>query len=505
MNSIYKNILNEFESEAILKNAILTNNKLIYYYLSQLIMQGPDYYSDIGSRYGKTASDRILSDSLIIFRRQVKYEKTGIQYRKKQIIVNNRIELSGYLTNLFILLVDASPLNPLYQHSHEFEKKLVDGSGFQKIYELKKPVFNTLHECGCVRQDDQEEIFHESLIVFWKKLIGSELGIYLTGNINKLDNFRVYNRRFYQSSKLSTYLTGIAKNLFFNTLKKAGHNVYIDNTAEISDRNYAEQVSYERDNPVVLQFLFYRTFIEPRKLRAIVSILQYDCNLEDKEVRMLIGINNARIHSSRLRSHFYEWHRKISVGDHEFPGIATDYFIRRDRKAETLNKKIKTIDLYQRNLIRTVELSLFREEFREHPEFTKYHRVFKYVLYFTATGKFSALSGVPDEKIMRILMQAYKKELFKLSSYHVLLILLFYGSDEPEETIINLLNSLRLELDEPGPEDEPGNGLLQLLSNNAFLDKEGLTNEIYKSNCDLFSHFSDEKSFINMMKENGII
>jgi len=504
MNSVCQRIVNDFGNDNNLSDAILTNNKLIYYYLSQIIMLGSNYYSDIESLNGKTAADQLLIDSLIIFRRQIKYKKIRIQYEKKRIIVNNRIELSEYLRNLFILLIETGPLNSFYQQSLEFEKKLITGNGFQKIYELKRPVLNTLHECGCKQIDEQEEIFHESLILFWKKLINSELGVYVTGNFKKLDNFRVYNRMFYQNSKLSTFLTGIAKNLFFNKLKKAGYNVYKDNTTEITDRNDEEQVTNETDNSVLLQFLYYRNFVEPRKIRAMISILQYDCNLEDKEVRMLIGINNARIHSSRLRAHFYEWHRQNSNNIQAFLDIANDYFIKRNLKIDTLNKKIRTIDLYQRNIIKTVELNFFREEFRAIPDYTKYHQVFKYVLYFTTMGKFSALSGLPDEKVLRALMQTYKTELFKLPGYQVILLLLFYGSDEPEEVILTLINSLRTELSDPG-QDGLANDFTHRLGDFDLRDSTGLTNEIYKSNCTLFNSFSNEKSFINLMKEHGII
>jgi hypothetical protein len=504
MDPVIGNILNDFSGETVLMNAIVTNNAMIYTYLSEILIHENSSFKDVEHREGKAVTDQALIDVLTIFRRQVKYGKINIQCRSKQITVNNRVELSAYLKSLFVLIVATGPSNPLHPDARELEEKLIKGIGFQQLYDFKRSVLNSLYGFGCLEPDDQEEIFHESLIVFWKKLINRELGIYLTGNASKPDHFRVYNRRFFQESKAITFITGIAKNLFFNKIKRADYKNYDVSKSQVSGHEEQEMPG-ETENPVIIQFLYYRNFVEQRKLRTIVSILQYDCNLEDNEVKMLIGINNARIHSSRLRTHFFEWYRENKDRLPFVHDLAREYFIRRDLKSEALNKKARTIDYYQRNIIKTFDLGIFREEFRTLPEYTRNYQVFKYVLYFTAMGKYSALKGLPNEKIMRLLMQSYKQGLFSLPKYQIMLILLFYGSDEPGEVLVDLLNAFHSEKYDPVSPDESGREQAVQPDFFNFRDKDGLTNEIYHSNCNLFSHFSDEKSFLNLMKEHGIV
>ena len=255
---------------------------------------------------------------------------------------------------------------------------------------------------------------------------------------------------------------------------------------EITDRENFGQVYDETDNPVLLMFLYYRNFIEQRKLRAVISLLQYDCNLEDKEVRSLIGINNARIHSSRLRSRFYEWYDLNQNKFHELTDEANEYFFQRESKKEILNKKIRTVDLYRRDHIDHIDLSIYKEEFHTIPEFTQYHEVFKYVFYFITTGKISALSGLPDEKLLKDLMGSYKNELFKLPRYQSILLLLFYGTDEAEENIINLLKDLCSELSE----SEQAIDFTKQLREYGPQNRAELESEMYKANHTLFNNFS---------------
>ncbi|MCU0363713.1 MAG: hypothetical protein MUE32_10175, partial [Bacteroidales bacterium] len=320
--------------------------------------------------------------------------------------------------------------------------------GFEKLLEMKAKVFNTLHDIGCKVKEDKEDIFNESLIIFWNKLTNREIGIYFSGNTDKLDNCRVFNRKYYQNSRLSTYLTGIAKNLFLNKTRTIDFRLMKDDVTEIEDKPDDFSSFGGDDNQVEIMFLYYRHYIEPRKLRTAISLLQYDCNLEDKEVRMLLGINNARIHSSRQRARFSEWYDENLENFSEILDQASDYFSGRAAKRERLNEKIRTIDLFQRKRINHIDLNIFREEFRTRDEFQRYHKLFRLVYYFTEKGKASGLSGLQDEKLLRGMMDTYKDVVFSLPNYQAILLLLFYGAEETEDKIITLFKELGPELSE---------------------------------------------------------
>ncbi|MFZ4414347.1 MAG: hypothetical protein ACOYOV_14785, partial [Bacteroidales bacterium] len=139
------------------------------------------------------------------------------------------------------------------------------------------------------------------------------------------------------------------------------------------------------------------------------------------------------------------------------------------------------------------------------PEFRQYYRIFKYVYYFSSVGKPSALSGLPDEKMMRAMFEIFKTGLFDLPQNQALLQLLFYGSDEPVEIIINLLKSLEQELMqlEHDPESiiEANNR-----KKNAFPCEEAtLKDEIYNTNKKLFKYFEADKKFTYLIHENETI
>jgi hypothetical protein len=503
MNQVYKEILKAFGSDEEIMKAIVTNNMLIYYYISKIIILNSPDYREIESGKGKIAADQVLTECIIIFRRQVKYQKAEIHSTRENLLVGkNNADLTDYLNNLLHLVIDSGSYNPGYQQSQEYEKRLINGHGFQKLYELKEIVEHTLHSCGCDDRQDKEEIFSESLIVFWKKLQNSEVSLYFTGSQTSLDKCRVFNRKFYQDSKLGTYLTGIAKNLFFNRTRSSDYKAVKNNTVEITEIGDADALNRENDNAVLLMFLYYRNFIESRKLRTIISLLQYDCNLEDKEVQKLIGINNTRIHSSRLRNHFYEWY---SQNLSKLPVIldsSNEYYTQRDSKKEKLNIKIRTVDLFQKNNLKAVDLSKFLEEFNTVEEFHLFHKIFKYVIYFSSIGKPSALTGLPDEKLLRNMMEIYKNEIFKLTNYQAILLLLFYASDEPGEIIVYLLNHLHIELKEMDQHSESSLNLLQQLERYAPHDRTGLTKELYKSNRILFDNLTQEGNFNTLINTN---
>jgi len=493
----------DFNSGDDLMNAIVSNNMIVYYYLSQLIIGCSIDYRNMETKEGKKIADQLLADTLMVFRRQIKFKKIELHIQGEKVQVNkDNHELYDHLASLFVIIVETSNVNPAHEQNREFEMKLTGGQGFGKLYDLKESIMNTLHTFGCKDQQDKEEIFNECLLVFWKKLTLGEIGIYFSGDRNKLDNCRVYNLTFYQNSKLNTFLTGISKNLFLNKTRSSDYQVFRNKSTELTDQDELIPVNRESDSPALILFLFYRNRIEERKLRTIISLLQYDCNLDDKEVRQLIGINNARIHSSRLRTHFSEWYYQNIHRIPELLDAAQDYLVKRESKKEKLNVKIRTIDLYRRDLLNYLDLNIFKEEFHTIPEFKQYYRIFKYVFYFIAVGKPSALSGLPDEKLMRKLMEIYKAELYALPQFRAILLLLYYGSDEPGEIIISLLKNLLQELLQQNPPDESIGELTNQLRENIPVDDSSLINEIYTTNKSLFHRFSAEKNFNKMIYEN---
>ena len=503
MNPTCHKMCKDFNSGNELMKAIVSHNALVYYYLSQLIILSCNEYKNLELKEGTQIADQLLADTLMVFHRQVKFNKIALDIQGDIVLVNkDKLELFDYLVKLFLLIIETSAVNPLFGQNREFEIKLAAGKEFQKIYELKDSVTNTLHTFGCKDQQDKEEIFHESLLVFWKKLTLGEIGVYFTGANQKLENCRVFNRKFYQNSKLSTFITGISKNIFLNRTRISDYQVSGDTTSELPELELIDQENNDSDTPALLLFLFYRRQVEERKLRAVISILQYDCNLEDKEVRFLIGINNARIHSSRLRANFFEWYNLNKTNSADLLDTANDYLVQRELKKEKLNTKIRTIDLFQRDSLDFLDLNFFKEEFQTVPEFKQFYRIFKYVFYFTATGKPSALSGLPDEKMMRSLMEIYKDELFSLKKLYAILLLLYYGSDEPGETIISLLYSLKQELQQLDIPAESAGELAQQLLEQTPQDETALINEIYNANRGLFIQLSAKKTFVTMIYEN---
>lgn len=499
MKTYYQEILNDFHDDEEIKSAVLLNNTLIYKYFSWIIMQNSTEYKGITHKKSNRAADQLLMDTLIIFRRQVKNELIGLLSRKDKIYAGNIGELAEYLTGLYQLIYEISPLNPFHQASADFEKELKRGRGFSMLNQLNPKIFGTLHEAGCRNAEDKQDILNESLVIFWKKLLEGELGLYFTGNPENPGYCCVYNRKLYRHSKLSTFLSGIARNIFLNMTRTAEFRAEKSEASMVPDSGWHDPFLEENDLQVETMFLYYRNYVEPRKLRTVISLLQYDCNLEDREVRQLIGINNARIHSSRQRSHFMDWYEQNLNNAPAIFDASHDYFLRRENKRTRLNEKIRTIDQFDRNKINHVDLEKFREEFRSNPEFRQHYRIFKHVYYFVSTGKQSGLSGLPDEKSLRAMMDAYKEVIFGLPNYQAVLFLLFYGADEPDETIISLLKGLHPELAELEQDSDPLKQLLDQLGEHHPANNQDLTNEVYASNCSLFAGLSVKDNFINMV------
>jgi hypothetical protein len=443
---------------------------------------------------------------LLAFRRQVKGDKIALRFEGETIFTSREnLELAGHLAKLFAIVVDTSPVNPAYRLSRELEKQLSDGQGFREIYQLKGPVLNALHTFGCRDLDDREEIFHESLIVFWKKVREGEVGIYFSAESLNPEHCRVFSPAFYQNSKLSTYLTGIAKNIFLNKTRASDYQVSRNSIAESIEPDALNQVATEVETPALILFLFFRIMVENRKLRTLISLLQYDCNLEDKEVRQLIGINNARIHSCRLRNRFFEWYSGNICRIPELLDAAHDYLEGRELKKQTLNLKIRAIDMYCRDSQSSLDMSVFKEEFRTVTEFMQLHLLFKYVFYFSSVGKPSALNGLPDEKNLRTLMGIYKEKLFGLPQYRAILFLLYYGSDEPDYALVELMKGLGTELHELASTDGGAKELARQLQENAPENVSLFGDEMYKTNKALLVQLNGENDFLKMICENETV
>lgn len=474
----------------------------MYYYITEMILSTSSIYRSIETREGKETALRLLTESMVIFRRQVKYDKISLSVIKETIYTDkNKTELIHHLEQLLSLNYEISNYAEGAGSSGEFERKLINGQGYHKILKLKGAIIKSLYNFGCKNEEDKEEIFNESLIVFWQKLMKNEIGFFISGKADKADNYHVYNKSFYQNSKLSTYLTGIAKNIFLNRIKSYKISEPVpDNLPSVE---FSDPAVHPSENPLLFMFLYYRAFMEPRKLRTVISILQYDCNLEDKEVRQVLGINNARIHSCRLRNNFHEWYSKNRENTHFFFDKATVYLNDRESKTNRLNEKIRAIASFRQSaMIWKVDLGIFREEFRNIDDFKKFHQVFRYLFYLSYTGKPSSLAGLPDEKLLRRLMDIFKYGLFGLPGLKSLVFLFYYGSDEPGNAIINILKDLRNELAEADQYQEGASHLAGQLDKETPFSEPDLSNKIYETNCRLFSHFTSEKEFINLISQN---
>lgn len=494
MNSVYRKLLDKFGTEKEIMEAILTNHPLIYYLLSRLAVVECESYKQLERRDSRTAADRTLSECLVIFRRQIKFGKADILIKGDSIMVGkNRTGLAEFLNELIQLVFETSPLNPMHEFAADYQHKLIKGQGYQSLYQLKNLVEQTLHTSGCTRQEDKEDIFNESLLVLWKKLQQGEAGIYFTNNMKSIDHCRIYNRTLYQQSKIGTFLAGISRNIFMNLTRNPEYVASRNYSCELDPETLNESAEPDPDNLVLLMFLFYRACIESRKLRSVISILQYDCNLEDKEVQRVLALNNTRIHSSRLRAHFYEWHSRHMTDIPSFLDASSSYFAQRDEKKEMINRKIRAIHLYERTSHTKMDLEMFREEFGSDTDFSRYYPVFKYMYYFISTGKSSSLAGLADEKSLREMMELFKKDLFSLPSFQTLCLLLFYGSDEPAGIITSLMQSLLTELDEPAQETSE---LTRHLSEFFSTGTASLSKEIYNANNSLFRTMTEDTPFI---------
>jgi len=506
MGSDYLEILKHFGTEAEIMKAVVSNNALLYYPLSKLMISECSTYREVETRIGRNAADRLLAECLIVFRRLVKHQKSDIQLSKQTIrIGKDNLDLSEYLSELMKLIYSTGELSPVYSHALAWERKLINGQGFEKFNELKGMVAYSLHGCGCTDQQDKEDLFNESLLVLWKKLQNGEAGLYFQDESTSLEQCRIYNRRYYQHSKVGTFLTGIARNLFMNLTRNASYNASKTCLFDIQEINDPDYIPEEEDNTLLLMFLYYRVFIEPRKLRTLISLLQYDCNLEDKDVRNLLGINNTRIHSCRLRGHFSDWYRENLRKIPQFLDSSHEYFVKREEKKKRLNEKIRMVDRYEKGENRAIDLLMFSEEFSDLKEFMKYHTLFKLVFYFITIGKPSALAGLPEEKVLREHLEAFRKGLFQIPGICTLLLLLYYGSDEPSGTINPILTSLAKELKELDQKNDTADRLVQQLESAKLNNELTFNDEINAANKSLFKELAWQPIFNTMISKHETV
>jgi hypothetical protein len=501
----YKNILKSFSSSEGLREAIVTNDASFYYLLVQEVIIESQEYKEMRNQYGCALADQMLTKTLIVFRQLVKFNKLEFQIGSGRINVNkNPSDLIGNLNSLLRVIDETGQHNTNYKHFIEFETRLINGEGFRKLYDLKRYVINALTSFGCKDSLDGEELFHEALLIFRKKLKDNDIGLFFTGENAKIQDWQVYNRKFYQYSRLSTFIIGIAKNLFMNKIRTAEYKQTKSKGPDISELNISEisNIEMESDNPVMMMFVYYRSEVEERKLRSVISLLQYDCGFEDNDIRKILGLNNARIHSSRLRAHFIDWYYLNLKRLPEFIDETEGYFRSREQKKEKLNLKIRNLDWYLKNQISQPDLTVFKEEFRSHQEFYRLFRIFRNVFYLSGIGKPSTLVGLPDEKSTRKSLELFRKKLFELSGIQVTLFMLYYSTDETEESIVNLIRCLINELCE---QKSDVNDVYRLTDKMLFYndeDKAELCNILYQTNNSLFEQLLKEPDFFKPIHDN---
>lgn len=496
MDSMYQNLCKEYPAGSDFMEAVRLNKAQVYYILSRLIIQNCAHFRMLNKQQGPKAADQVLTAILMAFHRQVKERKVEISIRSNGVSVNRENQdLLAYLSGLFQLGWEVSPFHSQYSPDREIENKLIQGQGFSKLLVFRDMISHTLQVLGCRDSQDREEIFDESLLIFWKKISSGEIGICSSGRSGDIASYRVFHRKLLLCSKLSTFLTGISRNLFMNRTRTAAFQNNINTVSDLPEQEAESPMSAEFESPAFMLYLYYRTHIDERGLRALISILQYDCSLEDKEVKQLLGIQNARIHSCRLRAGFAEWYSRNLPKVPELLDSAQEYLSRRQAKTQFLNCKISCIDLYRRSSLPYLDLSCFREEFRSIPEFRQYHLLFLTLFYFVSTGKASSLTGLPDETRLRQQMQSYKEVILGRGAGKALLFLLYYGSDEPSDIIRHLLESLIKEPEvNQGNQNTPGSskGIAEWIP----ADNTSLTDLLYTINRTYFEDLRIKPAFI---------
>ena len=490
MLTVYSTLLTDFPSGGSLHDAVITNNRQFYQLVVRLVMEKCEQYRLFKEKHGAIVAGELLSRLLIVFYRQVKAGKAELSVAKQAIhIQNGKTELLEYIDNLLRLCIESGEYGPFYSQSCQLESQLKDGRSFEKLKPLNNLITGSLKSFGCMQKEEADEIINESLITFWHKLKNQEIGLFFTKNPYRVEECLVFNRTFYQTSKLSTYLTGIARNIFLNRLKTFRPGIV--NFEDYYNGNLDIAENEQPDNQIVFMYQYYRIFIENRKLRAIISLLQYDCNLEDREVRLLLGINNARIHSCRLRANFHDWYKMNLMALPMLYDKAAEYLAQRNAKNQRINKKLRFIDRYKHTgEVQAVDIGLFVEEFRTENEFTQFCLTFSTMYYLATVGKPSQVSGLTDEGTLREQLAKFKEMLFGLPNSASIAYLIYYATGEPAEVMLKVFAELYVEYHDIEKEQQGVSALKNQLSELLAWKDEDLKNQLYKTNQHLFRHFT---------------
>lgn len=456
-----------------LDRALIFGDPETYYLIVKSLIR-EKFFQDLLFNENLNAYD-LLTETLIAFRRQLKSGKATIQFQKQLILVNNKQEISEYLKRIFTLMAEEKA-------DTEFQNKVDENATFIEVYHLKDKVMNTLGTIGLQLKVDPEEVFQESILRLWDKISHNEIRIIKNKLDQPVNDWVVYNRFDYSNSRLSTYLVAIAKNLVYNNYRF--QKLRNSESIEIIENRSAEVETNPDSDPILLCYKYFRVFYEDRKLRSIISILHYDCGLEEKEVCHLLKINNARIHNSRLKSDFNDWYCHFLKNYAKYFLELNHYAREIESKEHKLNQKLMAITQFISRKS-DVDLNIFKEEFRSQEEFRGMGIVFRNVLYLVSLGKASNISGLPEEPLLREKHASLKSSLFNLEKVEVILYLLFYASMEPEYGIQQLLIALKEEM----------TGIENDLNFRFLLKPSDLKNDMYSVNQRLFGLLDKENLF----------
>lgn len=486
MHSLYTELLQVYPNADGLYEAILSGNEHVYRLLTGYIIQHSKVYKEIVETKGKSGSRMVVSDTLTILRRQVKAGVARLYLNHGKLFLG-KTDLLLHIDRLLLLFRETGPLSEIKPEMGEAELNLINGYGFRTILRLKPGIMRTLANFGCHSQSEREEIFSESLIILWKKLVNNEIGIIQRNSQNHADRYQVYHKRYFQHSNLNTFLTGIVRFLFMNRCRSRKRR-FTDITDNISEPVNLPDTGSDVE-PVAVLYRLYRIFYKPRRLRTLISLLQYDCGLEEGEVCRITGHNNCRIHSYRLRRNFHLWYRTNIGNLHRVTDAAYDYHKKCEAKLRFFNRKIRVLISGKDDPGQDIPMDIFREEFTDNIDFQAYRQEILDILYLVQAGKAGSLKGIPDEAALRRKMSSFRQLLRTLEPHHEVMYLLYYGSDEPPETIVNLLKELAVELAKEDPE-ERGVFNCGIHLNNIPSDTEELTNRLRIINTYFFSTLS---------------
>lgn len=473
-------LLHDFAGKTELEDAIVRNHPTLYIHLAKGIMD-TEVYTDFKREEGRIAAYRMLTETLIVFRRQIKHSKAEITIQGSLISVNKHHELKSYLIELFLLMIRVGGISKYL----EIHKK--PDFDFRVVYQLKDKVVNTLFSLRLSSEFNADEVFQDTVITLWEKIHQNEIGLFQKADSFHLDNWYAFNRKFFHYSKLSTFLTGIARNIILqgDRYKKTRKS---ESIGEL-EHSLSDPETIAAPDPILKMYTYFRVFVEERKLRSVVSILHYDCGLEEKEVCTILGLKNARMHNARLKNNFNTWCASQSSGIPDFFEAGEGYLSECYQKEAMLNAKYRILNSSDYHLpVGSVELSAFSEEFRSTHEFLDSYLILKNILYLLSKGKPSNLAGLPNEEPLRKSLSILKSGILTLEMRDAILYLFFYSSCEPPSVIKMLMNTLKAELSESDKSFLP----------DRFPEVTQVKNDLYTINHLLFKLLNQNRFFTQM-------